>query len=186
MRHAEKDADGAARLAYTEADVGAVVRGQNAKHFEEKVGIQERWKSRNHLRQLNTDGMPEWQRRVVERCYKPMMEEKAAKAMREGWWNDYSQPITLSEAKEALSRMKAGKAAGDSEVTTDILRLIDDCNLKQVVAVMEGWRKDGRIPDVLNVALIRLLPKTDKGTTDVSKCRCCECATCRVEMEEWG
>ena len=67
--------------------------------------------------------------------------------------------------------MRSGKAPGESEVTVDILKLIDDSNLKHMVAIMERWREEAKVPDVLNVALIRLLPKTDKGTADISKCR---------------
>ena len=107
----------------------------------------------------------------MEQCYVPVMREKAAKAKAEKWWDECEDEITVSEARAAMARMKSGKAPGESEVTVDLLKLINDENLERIVAIMEQWRKDGKVPDVLNIALIRLLPKTEKGTADISKCR---------------
>jgi len=84
MRKPDKDADGAAELAYTEEDVGKVVGGHYGRHFEEKVNISGRWRSRRHMSRLDTEGMPTWQKRLIKRRYLPVMDEKEAKAISDG------------------------------------------------------------------------------------------------------
>ena len=44
-------------------------------------------------------------------------------------------------------------------------------SMSALAAVFEQWRRQGRVPDTLNTALIRMLPKTDQGLSDLSACR---------------
>ena len=48
---------------------------------------------------------------------------------------------------------------------------LDARGFEILAGIFDGWRVAGAIPDTLNTALIRLLPKTSQGLADLAKCR---------------
>ena len=83
----------------------------------------------------------------------------------------YETPISLQEVRAALAASKSGKAPGPSEVSVDILKHLNDAALCEVVNLFERCRKNRSVPDSINKALLRMLPKTEKGMADITQTR---------------
>ena len=110
-------------------------------------------------------------RRLFEGCYRRMYVKIVQKAEAEGWWGDCLLPITAADVAEAIARMKRGKAGAESGVVADIFKRLDAKSVEALAQVFDQWKENGRAHDRLNTALLRLLPKSDKGRADMSDCR---------------
>ena len=80
-------------------------------------------------------------------------------------------PITAADVAEAIAQMKRGKAGAESGVVADVFKRLDAGSVEALAQVFDQWKEKGRVPDGLNAALLRLLPKSDKGLADMSDCR---------------
>ena len=60
-------------------------------------------------------------------------------------------------------------AQGESQVHVNMLKSIDDHG--PITILFNSFLENRRIPDNMNTALLRLLPKTDNGLADLDKTR---------------
>ena len=80
-------------------------------------------------------------------------------------------PQALTELQAALKTSKSGAAPGQSQVSVDMLKLLDAEGLKELLKFYNACLEERRVPDSINRALLRLLPKTDKGLKDLAATR---------------
>ena len=83
----------------------------------------------------------------------------------------YETGIGVEEIELALKETKSGKATGPSEVSVDMIKCMDKESLAQVARYFNICRQTKAVPDSTNGALLRLLPKTDKGMSDLDRTR---------------
>ena len=158
-------------LAVTAEEVDPVVHGHFSHHFASKVSLKERWGTREALLGLRTDNMPSRYAKMVQESYSALS-GGIGRAAREGhWWASAYVTITGGDVLQGSKALGKCKAPGQSKVTADMVVRIDAAGLSVLAYVFEGWRVAGAVPDVLNTALIRLLPKTSQGLADLAKCR---------------
>ena len=62
-------------------------------------------------------------------------------------------------------------APGESQVTIDMLAMMDSHGIDTLTSMFNSFLQTKRIPDEMNTALLRLLPKTDQGLSDLDKTR---------------
>ena len=158
-------------LATSKDDVDGVVHGHFSSHFASKVSLLERWGSHEAMASLCTDAMPARYAGLVRESYVKVSDTIGAAARQRGWWGEADSPITGSSVHKAADSMGKGKAAGKSKVTADMVAQLDARGFEILAGIFDGWRVAGAIPDTLNTALIRLLPKTSQGLADLAKCR---------------
>jgi len=102
-------------------------------------------------------------REFVEECYLEPGRENASRAANEGWWEGILDRITVREVLEAISNTKKSTAPGPSMVGIDMLKQLGEGHLEEVCEFLNQRLPEGRIPDNMNTAHIRLLPKTEAG-----------------------
>ena len=158
-------------LAVTVDEVDKVVHGHFSHYFASKVSLKERWGTREALMGLSTDSMPSRYAKMVQESYSTVS-EGIGKAAREGqWWASADVTIAGGDVLQGAKALGKGKASGQSHVTADMVVRLDAAGLSVLAQVFQGWRVARAVPDVLNTALIRLLPKTSQGLADLARCR---------------
>ena len=159
-------------LAYTAKEVGETARDKFEAHFATRVSMEERWASWEHLMRGDTEGMQGHNRAFVDECYGEMWRENHHRAAEGKWWvGIYETGIGVEEIELALKETKSGKATGPSEVSVDMIKCMDRESLAQVARYFNICRQTKAVPDSTNGALLRLLPKTDKGMSDLDRTR---------------
>ena len=93
-----------------------------------------------------------------------------ARAQQEGWWQGILEAITVQEVRLAINEAKANTAPGESQVTVDMLKLFEG-DLEPMADMFNRFKAKGRVPDEMNTAMLRLLPKTSVGLADLDKTR---------------
>ena len=178
-------------LAETESELGNLASDKFKDWFASVVPVESRWapggtQEEGWKRMMNMDtskmsdeawnvgGQNDPQMmsfpKMVEEIYeKPNLTQRA---IEEEWWEGIvDTPNTVTELKVALQHAQNGTAPGESQLHIGELKLLDDDNLEIVCSIFEVFRKTRRIPDELNCALLRLLPKTAAGLSDLDKTR---------------
>ena len=102
-------------------------------------------------------------REFVEECYLEPGRENASRAANEGWWEGILDRIAVREVLEAIRNTKKSTAPGPSMVGIDMLKQLGEGHLEEVCEFLNQCLTEGRIPDNMNTAHIRLLPKTEAG-----------------------
>ena len=157
--------------ATTHKEVGTVVNKFFTKWFKSRVSTEERWGSWERMMNMDTSEMGKEEAEVVQRCYMPEYEENKERSEKEGWWEDMMNEITMGELKTAIKRSKSDKASGPSQVGINIIKMLDGMALEEVRKFFNECMKEGGIPDSINNAILRLLPKSDKGLVDMNAVR---------------
>ena len=178
-------------LAETESELGELTSAKFKKWFESVVPVESRWapggtqaegweammnmdtsKMSNETWNIGGQGQPHhisFADMVTEVYKTPGLDKQAEK---EKWWEGVADgTITLEEVKQALQHAKNGTAPGESQLHIGELKILDDENLEVVRAIFDEFRAARRVPDDLNCALLRLLPKTEAGLSDLDKTR---------------
>jgi len=178
-------------LAMTPKEVGACVTRKFESWFATVMPVEERWGARlsectpdkesvawRLMLDMDTSSMDNTQRPIapqismgfadfVEECYQDG--EVLRRAEVEDWWGNMLDPITLEEISTAVSNTTSNTAQGASKVHVNMLKKITD--LSPLVVLFNKFLEERRVPDEMNVALLRLLPKTEDGLADLDKTR---------------
>ena len=167
-------------LADTPEAIGTLVKDKFEKWFATVVPVEERWGSWEAMERWDTSQMSGQKRNIsptcklsfqdfVKECYiDPKMWEKA---QQEGSWKDIMRTITAAEVKAAIKGTKLHTAPGESQVSTDMLSMLGTDSITVITDMFNKFKELRRIPDDMNTALLRLLPKTDQGLANLAKVR---------------
>ena len=158
-------------LACSEQDVSSVLYEFFTRWFASEVSVEARWGSWDKMMQVDTSEVAPQFKEFVETCYRKPYSDNTARATEEKWWDDTLRPLEMAELKDALKASKSGAAPGQSQVSVDILKLLDADGLRELLAFFNACLGELRVPDSINRALLRLLPKTDKGLKDLAATR---------------
>ena len=164
-----RDAQG--DLASEPEAVGRVVRQFFQKWMESRVSVEERWGSWEKMQQLDTENMPKRFATMVDQLYKKHKRINSEKAHEEGWYEHLLDAITSAELDAAIEASPASSASGPSQVGNAQLHMTTPEVRGVIRQMFNQWIKWGEVPDTLNTALMRLLPKTDGGLDDLNKVR---------------
>ena len=171
LRWVNRDEEEGGGVASTHKEVGEVVNKFFTKWFQSRVGVEERWTSKEHLMRLDTAGMDEETKDFVTRCYAPEYEENSERSKKERWWEGIRSKIVKDELKRALKRSNSEGASGPSQIGVGILKLLNDEAIEILLGFYNECLEQGGIPDSLNRAILKLLPKSDKGLRDMNAVR---------------
>ena len=171
LRWVKRDDEDGGGVASSHKEVGTVVNKFFEKWFKSRVSIEERWGSWDKMMNMDTSEMGKEEVELVQRCYLPEYEENKERSEKEGWWEGMREEITLEELKAAIKRSKSDKASGPSQVGINLIKMLDDAALEEIRTFYNECMKEGGIPDSINNAILRLLPKSDKGLGDMNAVR---------------
>ena len=107
----------------------------------------------------------------VRLAYKESHDTFGKMQMEDGIWDGVLGGVTVEDVKKALAQFKSGKAAGPSGLTYDVLKALDDENLKPIVRLMQECMDNRGLPPEMNRSMIRPLPKTEAGLTNLALTR---------------
>ena len=158
-------------LATAHEDVERTVRSFFEKWFQSRVSVEERWGTRDNFDNLDTSQMDPRYHEFMRECYLDPMAANKEAGDREGWWEGIRDSITKEELEEAIGRSKSGTAAGPSQVGIGAIKALSGGSKAHVLAFMNACLEENKIPDCMNSALMRLLPKSDKGLADLNAVR---------------
>jgi ribonuclease HI len=171
-------------VATSEEEVSQTVALFFEKWMESRISIEERWETKEKMNNLNTEHMPHRFRDFVKECYETPRKEYLRKSKREGWYKDILNPITKEEIDKAIAKSSRDSAPGRSGVTNAMIKNLDQDGREILRAEFNEWLQKREIPDELNTAVIRLLPKTDKGLADLNAVRPIALMECIIKTYE--
>ena len=154
-----------------EAKVSETVRRFFQSWMASRIPIQARWGTWEKMLKMSTEDMPEEYKTFVQECYLDEYEENTKRASEEGWYDNLKEALTISEFDEAIAHASRNTAPGPTKVTNDMIRLLDRESRLLLLAMMQEWITNKAVPDAINVASLRLLPKTEQGLSDLAKTR---------------
>ncbi len=153
-------------------DVAAEVIKFYKDWMKSKVDWRQRWTSWKDMMAFNTNGLVDQaDKDFIELAYKDSFKKFDGLQQAEGIWDAIWDPITLDTVKSTLRHMKSGTAGGPSGLTYDVLKALDDFNLEHIRAHLQQCLDERGIPRELNRSLLRPLPKTDAGLSDLALTR---------------
>ena len=78
--------------------------------------------------------------------------------------NDTGEEILISEVEKAIKDLKKGKAAGSDNITSEMIKALDDMGIKVIHKLVNNIYKTGEIPTSMNESIFIRLPKKPKAT----------------------
>ena len=78
--------------------------------------------------------------------------------------NDDGQTILQSEVEGVIKDMKIGKASGNDEITTEMLKALNDVGIKRLTEICNLVYEHAYIPSEMNQSIFVRLPKKQKAT----------------------
>ena len=153
------------------ADVGSTVREFFEQWFKSRVSVEERWGSMQAMLELDTTKMSDENKSFVQECYTEQYEANKVKAEAEGWWTGVRKDTNRTEMEKAMKRTKNNKASGPSQVSADIIKLLGPGGIDIVIEFYNDCIRTSKMPDAINSALMRLLPKTEQGLDNLDLVR---------------
>ena len=152
-----------------------MVRSFFEKWFKSRVSVEERWGTWDHFNRPDTSQMDTKCQEFMKGCYLDPIatNREVGEKPGEGWWEGIKDGITREELEEAISRSNSGTAAGPSQdlVGIDAIKALPGESKQHVLAFMNAWLKENKIPDCTNSALMRLLPESDMGLANLNAVR---------------
>ena len=162
-------------LASAQEEVEHTVRSFFEKWFQSRVSVEEQWGTRDHFDRLDTTQMDAKYHEFMKECYLGPMATNKEVGEREGWWEGIKDRIAKGGLEGAISRSNSGTAAGPSQVGIGAIKALSGEPKQNVLvltlAFMNACLTENKIPDCMNSALMRLLPKSDKGLADLNAVR---------------
>ena len=158
-------------LATAPDQVETEVRSFFSDWFKSRMPVENRWGSWQNMMRVDTEEVPEEYREFVRECYQEPMQENMKKADQNGMWEEVLDTITIQEVNAAINKSKAGTAAGPSQVGIDMIKALNDNAKKALLQFYNECKEARAIPDNINRALMRLLPKSDKGLANLNLVR---------------
>ena len=144
-------------------EVGEVVRDFFSKWFKSRITVEERWGSWDKMLNLDTTSVGDEFKQFIDECYREPMHDMTKKAEESGMWEHILKAITLEELQEAIKKAKKETAAGPSQVSIDMIKALTGTATKVLLQFYNRCIQEKRVPDNINQALMRLLPKKGKG-----------------------
>ena len=108
---------------------------------------------------------------ILHECYQPRFQDNQHRNRSEGWWVRILDPILPEDTSSAIQNIRADSAPGKSEVSNRLLKLLDEDNINTLTQLFNSWFTQGEVPDEINTAILRLLPKTPNGLSDLNATR---------------
>ena len=158
--------------AYSEEEVGAVVKKFYEEWMRSRVDVTDMFESWDAMIKLDTSALKDPKHKpFIEQTYSKSRNKYAAMQEEQGIWDAVRDMTDLREIKEALKTMKKGTAPGPSGVTYDTLGYLRDEHLMPLVNIVNDSISGKPIKQEMNRALLRPLAKTDQGLADLGKTR---------------
>ena len=106
----------------------------------------------------------------MEAAYRDSYDKYTALQEDEGIWDGCMQPITAQIVWETIRRMKTSTATGRIGLTYDTLREmeVEHLRVQPIADLMQHCLDIGEVPNEMNRALMKPLPKTDEGLSNLS------------------
>ena len=120
---------------------------------------------------LSTKEVDPAHHRIIQECYQPQYQTNHRRNRDEGWWARVLDPIRLEETTSAIHNINSASAPGKSEVSNRLLKLLDAENTLTLNNLFNSWFTQREVPDEINTAILRLLPKTPNGLSDLNATR---------------
>ena len=167
-------ADGS--LADTPESLGELVAKKFQNWFASTTPVEVRWGSWEQMLKNDTADVCNEKRDIAPGCsmsFRDLVEEcyPDDAAPDPAIWDSFLDPIASEEVTKAVDNAKAHTAPGESQLSIDVVKLMSVENLEVIVDLFNSFLKKRRVPDAMNAAILRLLPKTDQGLTDLDKTR---------------
>ena len=179
-------------VADTPESLGECIAEKYEKWFKSVVSVTERFgpdlterEAWEKMMKLECDLAPEEKYKVshqtcqqpTELSFKDLIQEAYIdpglfkKAKDEGWWEGIFEEIDNAELEESIQETQSGKATGPSKLKAEEIKLLGKVHQDELRDLFNDFLKERRIPDNINVALLRLLPKTEAGLGNLDKTR---------------
>ena len=141
--------------------------------FKSAIPVQERWGPTGWeaMLSISTAGVDPNHHPIILELYQPQFHRNHLRNMEEGWWKRILDPILPEDTCSAIRNIRAGSAPGKSEISNRLLKILDDDNILTLTNVFNTWFSKGEVPDEMNTAILRLLPKTPNGLSDLNATR---------------
>ena len=159
--------------------VARVVRKFFEEWMKSRISVEDRWGSSQddagaweNMVNLNTEHMEPDFATMVQEAYTEERESNLEKGS-DTWWAQILRTITTEEVRREIKRSPVKSAAGISQIGARGLQMLaesDECT-EVIRQMFEAWKCGGQVPDCLNTALMKLLPKTENGLEDLTKVR---------------
>uniref|UniRef100_A0A670II53 Reverse transcriptase domain-containing protein n=1 Tax=Podarcis muralis TaxID=64176 RepID=A0A670II53_PODMU len=99
------------------------------------------------------------------------LEQNEKKYILEEDRTELNKEITINEIKEAISRMKTGKAPGPDGLSAKYYKILEEHLAPVLKDVINNIFQGGKTPASWKEAYITLIPKTEKDKTDIKNYR---------------
>ena len=141
--------------------------------FKSAIPVQTRWgpEGWQAMLALSTKEVDPAHHRIIQECYQPQYQTNYRRNRDEGWWARVLDPIRLEETTSAIHNINSASAPGKSEVSNRLLKLLDAENTLTLNNLFNSWFTQREVPDEINTAILRLLPKTPNGLSDLNSTR---------------
>jgi hypothetical protein len=159
-------------MATTAQGVARGVTDFYTKWTRSKSALTDRWETREHMMRMDSSGIKDPRyKHLINTAYLPSYRKYSHLQDTEKIWDGCLQEITIHVLIEAIKSMKGNTAAGPSGLNYEILKAIDKEHLNPLVHIMNEINRTGKVPTEINRTLLKPLPKTDKGLSDLSLTR---------------
>ena len=78
--------------------------------------------------------------------------------------NDRGPPILKDEVRKAIENTRLGKATGDDEVTTEMLKILEELGVEKSTELYNEIYESGSFPEELLMSVFITLPKQSRAT----------------------
>jgi hypothetical protein len=157
---------------YEEAEVGAAVCKFYKEWMASRVSVTDRFLSWDTMLDMNPDALKDKKHRgLLEQAYGDAKRKFERLQREEGIWDGIRLPADMRELKKAVFSMASGTAPGPTGLTYDLIKMLTDDQLEPILQLINDAMSSGKVEEEMNRSLIRPLPKTDQGLSDLSKTR---------------
>jgi ribonuclease HI len=157
-------------MEYGEEEVKKVVKEFYEEWMASRVGVKERFDSWEDMLDIKPNKLKfSKHRRIVTEAYQESKNKYDLMQKEGGIWNGIRKSTDLEETKRAIKSHV--RAPGPSGLTYDIMSKMEDHHLSPLVDIINKTLETGRVEQEVNKALMRPLPKTDKGLAELAKTR---------------
>jgi len=141
--------------------------------FKSAIPVQERWGPTGWAAMLSISiaGVDPNHHPIILELYQPQFYRNQLRNREAGWWKRILDPILPEDTSSAIRNIRAVSAPGKSEISNRLLKLLDDENILTLTNVFNTWFTKGEVPDEIKTAILRLLPKTPNGLSDLNATR---------------
>jgi ribonuclease HI len=159
-------------LACSEQEVAKAIVAFFSEWMASRVHVSERWGSWQNMMDMDTECIQDQAHKdFVETAYMRSFRYYDELQQNEGIWDEVMQAAPMEEIQTALKKFKSHTAPGPSGITVQILKFMSDENMDRVRLTINRHIAGEPIPATWNMSLLRPLPKTDAGLSDLAKTR---------------